>query len=196
MNSVGQSLVLITPRSWVQSPYGPFTQDLDLMVLQSPFQLRLVCSCDCFPKSLNNSQREEIRPCHREMAEQSTFHVRLVMSKSREHTCKETDSRRKKGQVHLTDLNLESCVEDKSFLWTFLCLTGKALCRQWQHSCEAGYAICGLQTGNENKIDCIPNWQKHLFVSLTRKTPDFSDNLLLLETLVHCAFKIEISRLL
>lgn len=92
--------------------------------------------------------------------------VRLMVSKSREHTCKETESKRKKGQVHLTDLNLESYVECKSFVWTLLCLTGKALCRQQQHA-EAGYAIHVLQTGNENKIDCIPNWQKHLFVSLT-----------------------------
>lgn len=70
MISVGQSLVLITPRSWVQYPYGPFTQDLDLMVLLGPFQLRLMSFCGCFPKSPNDSQREEIRPCHTEMAEQ------------------------------------------------------------------------------------------------------------------------------
>lgn len=73
MNSVGQSLVLMTPRSWIQYPHGPFTHDLDLMVLLGPLQLRLVCFCDCFPKSPNNSQKEEIHHSHTEMAEQSTF---------------------------------------------------------------------------------------------------------------------------
>lgn len=41
-----------------------------LEVLLGPFQLRLMSFCGCFPKSPNDSQREEIRPCHTEMAEQ------------------------------------------------------------------------------------------------------------------------------
>ncbi|XP_037993819.1 uncharacterized protein LOC119701334 [Motacilla alba alba] len=36
-----QSKVLITPRLWARSPQGPFSSDLDLMILAAPFQPRI-----------------------------------------------------------------------------------------------------------------------------------------------------------
>lgn len=34
-------MVLTKPTLWVQNPYGPFTKDLDLMILLGPFQFKL-----------------------------------------------------------------------------------------------------------------------------------------------------------
>lgn len=47
MGSVSQSMVLITPRVWVQSFYGPFTSELDSVILLCTLQLRLFCDSMC-----------------------------------------------------------------------------------------------------------------------------------------------------
>lgn len=35
--------MLITPRLWTESPYWPFTEKLDLVILVHPSQLRIFC---------------------------------------------------------------------------------------------------------------------------------------------------------
>lgn len=56
--SVGQSTVLILPRSQGWSLHGPFPWELDSRILVGPFQLRIFCVCDsmCFiePASASN----------------------------------------------------------------------------------------------------------------------------------------------
>lgn len=44
ISTAGQSMLLITPRLWVQSPYGPFTLELDSVIPVGPFQLRIFCN--------------------------------------------------------------------------------------------------------------------------------------------------------
>lgn len=121
--------------------------------------------------------------------------VRLVVSNFREHTWNETDSKRKMSKFTSLIWILNPVLKAKVFYGHFCTL-------QEKHYADSGSIpvkldmLYSFYRRNENKIDFIPNWQKCPFLYLTWKTPEFSDNLLFLETFVHCTFKIEILTLL
>lgn len=48
--SASQRMIQITPSSRLQSLYGPFTEEVDLVILVDSFQLRLLCDSVFSPR--------------------------------------------------------------------------------------------------------------------------------------------------
>lgn len=63
IGSDGQRMVQITPRSQVQSLYGPFTEELDSVILVDPFPLRLCCDSVSQPECLLSGWRQQSGNC-------------------------------------------------------------------------------------------------------------------------------------